>query len=145
MKKLRLNRKGVSPVIAELLMVAIAVAASLLVTSMAYSWVNQQRNHGMQVVNERLIAEDVWFRNTTEPTKNITLFITNVGRTDLQVSYVLVNETEQWEGAEYIRMGETRTFNVTLESVWVRDREYIITVITERGNQFVSEWWSPRY
>jgi flagellin-like protein len=143
MKKLLWSRKGVSPVIAELLMVAITVAASLVVTSMAYSWVNQQRNYGMQVVNERLVVEDVWFRDTTNTT--LTLYVTNVGTTDLQVSYVLVNGTEVWGGVEYIRMGKSVSLNVTLGSAWVRDREYTITVITERGNQFVSEWWSPIY
>jgi flagellin-like protein len=152
MKKLLWNKRGVSPVVAELLMVAITVAASLLVTSMAYSWVSQQRNYGMQVVNERLVVEDVWFlNNATGPIPNITLSVTNIEepgvQVSLQVSYILVkvNGTElsfkQSGENTIIYPGRTQSFSVALN--WTVGTEYTITMVTERGNHFVSEWRSP--
>jgi len=61
----KLNRKAISPVIATLLMIAIAVAASILVYVWSMGLVGSLQGTGGQQTREQLIMEAYVATNTT--------------------------------------------------------------------------------
>jgi flagellin-like protein len=97
--KLRVNGRAVSPVIATLLMIAIAVAAAILVYVWSMGLVGTLQGTGGQQTREQLIMEA--YAATASP---ITLYIRNVGPTKSIVSAVYI------EGVQALGFGGTITY-----------------------------------
>lgn len=83
--KFRLNRKAVSPVIATLLMIAIAVAAAILVYVWSMGLIGGLTGGGGQQVKEQLMMDAyAW------PTTGLTMYMRNVGSTDITIAAIYV-------------------------------------------------------
>ena len=103
------SKKAISPVIAVLLMVAIAVAASILVYVWSMGLVGALQGTGGQQTREQLIVEA--YNAKTFPW---TLYIRNVGPTNVQVSAVYVEGvTANFGGATTLIPGATGSLTLT--------------------------------
>jgi flagellin-like protein len=87
--KLKVNRKAVSPVIATLLMIAIAVAAAILVYVWSMGLVGTLQGTGGQQTREQLIVEAYDATDLASPYV-WTLYIRNVGPTTSTIAAVYV-------------------------------------------------------
>ena len=84
--RFRMNRKAVSPVIATLLMIAIAVAAAILVYVWSMGLIGGLQTGGGQQVREQIeMDEYVWTSGTS-----VTLYLRNVGNAKIDVAAVYV-------------------------------------------------------
>jgi len=83
--KLKVNRKAVSPVIATLLMIAIAVAAAILVYVWSMGLVGTLQGTGGQQTREQIIMEAY-----DATTATWTLYLRNVGPTSANVTAIYV-------------------------------------------------------
>jgi flagellin-like protein len=84
MKRLRSNRKAVSPVISVLLMIAVAVAASLI----TYAWVMGYLGGTTSKVGRAIQIQSMYY-NTTAGT--LTVYVQNVGTGAVTLSSVYEN------------------------------------------------------
>ena len=82
MKSLRMNKKGVSDVIAVLLMIAIAVAASLI----AYAWVMGYLGGTTNKVGKTIQIQSMYYSGTS-----LYVYVQNVGTSPVTLSSVYVN------------------------------------------------------
>jgi flagellin-like protein len=130
--KLKVNRKAVSPVIATLLMIAIAVAAAILVYVWSMGLVGTLQGTGGQQTREQLIMEaynaigDEW-----------TLYIRNVGPTNSTIAAVYV------EGTKVAASGDTSlppgaSGTVTLSDLpnTINGAAYTVKIVTSSGAVF---------
>ncbi len=86
-RKFRRNTKAISPVIATLLMIAIAVVASLVV----YAWVMGYMNFTTAKTGNAIQIQSVSYSTTTT---TFTIYVQNVGNAPVQFStgnYVFIN------------------------------------------------------
>ena len=84
--RFRLNRKAVSPVIATLLMIAIAVAAAILVYVWSMGLIGGLQTGGGQQVREQVMMDDYSW-NGTEP---IQAYVRNVGNAKIEIAAAYV-------------------------------------------------------
>lgn len=87
MRKPKSNEKGVSPVIAVLLMIAIAVAAAILVYVWSMGIVGTLTGGGGQQVKEQLIMDAYKWPG---PSAQITMYVRNVGNAEVILDAVYV-------------------------------------------------------
>ena len=87
--KMTMNKKAVSPVIATLLMIAIAVASGTLVYVWSMGMVGTLQTSGGQQTKHQLIMEAYKAQGTTSWTFNVR----NTGSSTLQISAIYVNGT----------------------------------------------------
>ena len=80
------DKRAITPVLSNLLLMVVAVAAMTIATTATYVITTNLR----ETMGERLIAEDLWFN----PSGNISIHILNVGKTPVQISTVYVNHTK---------------------------------------------------
>ncbi len=85
------NRKGLSEVISNILMLALVV---MLMTMLFSYTVDFARNYQMKQGSARLeslVIEDIWFRDG--PSRNITVTLYNNGELNVVIDSVYVNDT----------------------------------------------------
>ena len=92
MKSFRRNKKGVSDVIAVLLMIAIAVAASLI----AYAWVMGYLGGTTNKVGKAIQIQSMYYDNSTTaratfPNGMLIVYVQNVGSSPVTLSSVYTN------------------------------------------------------
>ena len=144
MKKLMTNRKAVSPVIATLLVIAIAVAAALLVYVWAMGLIGGLQTGGGEQVTEQ-ITLDVYDWNASSG--SLEMYLRNVGRAEIVVDELYVSTNAGIEvfdaaaassgGGGDIPIGtyEIFTCGVTAGNL-TPGAAYTIKVVTESGGVF---------
>ena len=134
--KLRVRRKAVSPVIATLLMIAIAVAAAILVYVWSMGLVGSLQGTGGQQTREQLIMEAYVATNTASGSA-WTLYMRNVGPTTLTIAAVYVEGTAASKGGSLsYAPGATGTLLVTLPITVTPGAAYVVKVVTASGAVF---------
>lgn len=135
MKKILLNRRGISSVLSNLLLMVIAVAAMSIATTATYFITENLREN----MSERFIIEDVWFK-----TGEIAVYLRNVGKISIKASAVYVNHTSQLlSPLEFkLEVSEHGWLNVTYD--WDLGSTYHINVVTSRGTKFADYYTSPQ-
>ena len=93
-----MNRKAVSPVIAVLLMIAIAVAAAILVYVWSMGLIGTLQTGGGQQVREQVIMDAYNWKTAT-----LTLYLRNVGSQDVTIAAIYI------EGAQAATMSSPIT------------------------------------
>ena len=126
------NRRAITPVLSSLLLTVIAVAAMSLAATAAY--VISDNLH--QTMGERLVVEDVWFR-----TGGISIYLRNIGKTDISVSSVYVNFTSQSTTPLTLQMGKQGWLNLTYS--WSSSKLYHINIVTARGTKVADYYVAP--
>src|SRR5665647_1584050 len=97
-RKFRRNTRAISPVIATLLMIAIAVVASLV----TYAWVMGYMNFTTEKTGKAILVQSVTYDGnvgTTDDKDTFTVYLQNVGDSDVQlISPSSVKSTMYIEG-----------------------------------------------
>jgi len=131
-RKLKRNRRGITPVLSSLLLTVIAVAGMSIAISATYVITDGLHDN----MGERLIVEDVWFRSG-----QVSLYLRNVGKVSVKVDAVYINRVSQSFTALELEQGEHGWLNVTYS--WSQDSVYEIKVVTWRGTDVIDYYTSP--
>jgi hypothetical protein len=133
MKELLRNRRGITPVLSNLLLTVLAVAAMSIAITATYVITDNLHNN----MGERIIVEDVWFT-----TDQISIYVRNVGRVSIKIAAVYVDSTSQSSfNSLELDVDKHGWLNVTYN--WSSDSVYEIKVVTQRGTQVVDYYTSP--
>lgn len=127
MRKFLGNKRGVTPVLSNVLLTVVAVAAMSLAASATYVITDNMH----QIMGERVIAEDVWFTSDV-----ISIYLRNTGKVAVEVSSVYVNFTSQSFTPLTLEIGEHGWLNVTFS--WDAGGLYHINVVTSKGTKIVN-------
>lgn len=131
-RKVRKNVKAISPIIATLLLIAIAVVASLVV----YAWVMgyigaETTNAGNSVLIQSVTP------STTNPDSVYQVYLQNTGNTPVNVnSFVFVNGQEEpatLSSANPLPGGSTVTITLTTAATVPAGVQYTVKVTTTGG------------
>ncbi len=126
------NKRGVTPVLSNVLLTIVAVAAMSLAASATYVITDNMR----QTMGERVIAENVWFTSD-----GISIYLRNVGKVAIEVSSVYVEFKSQPFTPVRLEVGEHGWLNVTL--TWDADAIYHINIVTSRGTKIADNHKAP--
>ena len=133
MRNMLRDRRGISPVLSTLLLMVIAVAAMSIAITATYVITGNLHD----IMGERLIVEDVWFRTGNE----ISIYLRNVGKTSIKVAAVYVNRTSQSFTPLGLEVDGHGWLNVTYG--WSSESVYHVNVVTSRGTKVVDYYESP--
>ena len=134
MKKIKLNRKAVSPVIAVLLMIAIAVAASILVYVWSMGLIGTLQTGGGQQVREQ-IELDAYSWNSTSGSMD--LYLRNVGSSSVEVDAIYIEGALKANPGTVLNvLGPATKITVNSGTSYTAGVAYSIKVITKTGGVF---------
>ncbi|MGB9740813.1 MAG: hypothetical protein ACPLW5_03490 [Candidatus Bathyarchaeales archaeon] len=130
------NKKAITPILSNLLLTVVAVAAMAIATTATYVITTNLR----ETMSERVIIEDVWFNNSTG---NIHIYIQNVGKVAVDISGLYINHTPQsFSSPLHLELGEHCWLNVS-SYVWTSGNLYYIDVVTRRGTHIAEYYKAP--
>jgi len=132
MKKFLKNKKAITPVLSNVLMMLIAVAGMSIAITATYVITNNFHD----IMGERFIVEDVLFR-----TGGISIYLRNTGKVSIRFSSVYVNSTVQSLTALQLEVANHGWLNFTYS--WTANRVYYINVVTSRGTQIANYYRAP--
>jgi len=132
MKKLLRNKKAITPVLSNVLMMLVAVAGMSIAITATY--VITANFH--DIMGERFIVEDVWFR-----TGGISIYLRNTGKVSIKFSSAYVNNTAQSFTVLELDVAEHGWLNVTY--AWTASKVYYINVASSRGTQVANYYKAP--
>lgn len=132
MRKLFGNRKGITPVLSNILLMVIAVAGMSIAMTATYVITNNLR----EVMGERFIVENVWFK-----VGEVNLYVRNVGKVPIKMDAVYINHTAEAFVSLELERGDQGWLNVTYG--WESGSVYYINVVTQRGTQVADYYESP--
>lgn len=125
LRKLFHDKRGITPVLSNLLLTVVAVAVMALATTATYVITTNLR----QTMSERVIIEDLWFNNSTV---SVDIYVRNVGQVAIQISMVYMNHTSQFlAGSVGLEMGAHGWLNISQN--WVSGSTYYLDLVTTRG------------
>jgi len=124
MKKLLRNKKAITPVLSNVLMMLISVAGMSIAITATY--VISRNLH--DIMGERFMVEDVWFRTST-----IAIYVRNTGKVTISFAAVYVNYTSQSFTALDLDIASHSWLNVTYS--WNPSSLYHINIVSSRGTQ----------
>jgi hypothetical protein len=129
------DKRAITPVLSELLLTVVAVAAMALATTATYVITTNLR----ATMGERVIMEDLWFNNSTG---NIDVYLRNVGQSAIQVSNVYVNHTSQYFPVPFrLDIGQHQWLNIS--DTWVSGSIYYVDIVTTRGTDVGDYFVAP--
>jgi len=131
--KFRVSKKAVSPVIATLLMIAVAVAASVIVYVWSAGLLGTLMGGGGSQVKEQLIVEAYsWLSAGT-----LTLNLRNTGSSTVTVDKVYVAGTSMSFTAATIDPGFSTPVTVTISGLSLTSgTAYTLKIVTKTGGVF---------
>lgn len=134
-RKLFQNRHAVTPVLSNLLLTVVAVAAMAVATTATYVITTNLRD----TMSERLIIEDLWFNNLTE---SINVYVRNVGKVAVHFSRAYVNHTsESYIGPFTLEIDAHSWLNIS--DNWVPGSLYYVDIVTARGTHIGGYYRAP--
>jgi len=129
------NRRAITPVLSNLLLMVVAVAAMALATTATYVITTNLREN----MSERIIIEDLWFNNSTG---NINVYLRNVGKVAIHVSAVYINHTSQPFNSPFnLEIGAHGWLNISYG--WVSGGLYYVDIVTNRGTHVGDYYKAP--
>lgn len=133
MKRVFRNRRGITPVLSNVLLMVVAVAGMSIAMTAAYVITNNLR----EIMGERFIVEDVWFKDSN----TIAIYIRNVGKMAIEISSVYVNNTLRPAPSFTLEVNKHNWLNITYD--WSSGSFYYINIVTRRGNQVANYYGAP--
>lgn len=128
------DRKGITPILSNLLLTIVAVAAMSIATTATYVITTNLR----ETMSERIIVEDLWF---TPPDK-ICIYLRNFGRVNIYISAVYVNHTSRSFTSPFsLKINEHGWLNISY--TWSPDDLYYIDIVTTRGTHAEDSYKAP--
>jgi len=132
MKTLLRNKKAITPVLSNVLMMLIAVAGMSIAITATY--VITANFH--DIMGERFIVEDVWFS-----AGRISIYLRNTGKVAIRFGSVFVNYTAQTFTPLELDVADHGWLNVTY--AWSANSVYYINIVTSRGTQVANYYRAP--
>lgn len=143
------NRKtktrAVEPIVAALLLIAIAVAASVIM----YTWVTNMISQQSQQAGTRISIETVQFLKTASNNTKISVTIRNTGSANAKiVTIYLTYPNSTLLATQYttvVTPATTQPFDITLTTpnYWVASSSYTIKAVTDNGFLVEAAYTSP--
>jgi flagellin-like protein len=148
-----LHRKGISPIIATVILVLIAVAAGV----MLWLWVSgftSAMPAEQQALNERIRIDAVKVEDRSGGNKDVTIYVRNIGKTDVAIgaAYILdtsntiiaSNTTIRSKSIPPISPGSVEEVEVEVSSVQLRSGyAYVAKVVTINGVETTYTFVAP--
>ncbi|MGQ9538011.1 MAG: hypothetical protein ACUVTE_00265 [Candidatus Bathycorpusculaceae bacterium] len=134
--KLLADKRAITPVLSNLLLMIVAVAAMSIAATATYVITTNLR----ETMGERLIIEDVWFNNVTGVSR-ISVYIRNVGKVSLTVSAVYINHTRQSSQKLSLELEEHEWLNIPYQ--WTSSSLYYVDIVTSRGTHVGGYYKAP--
>jgi FlaG/FlaF family flagellin (archaellin) len=134
-KRFLCDKRGITPVLSHLLLTVVAVAIMSLATSATFMITTNMR----ETMGERVVVEDVWFNSDTG---TIDVYMSNVGKADIQVSNVYVEHTAQsFNGLSSLQVNNHGWLRIAYS--WTSGESYYIDIVTRRGTHIASYYKAP--
>jgi hypothetical protein len=118
--------RGITPVLSSLLLMVIAVAAMAIATTATYIITTDLK----ETMSERLMIEDVSFRNSTS---QIRIYLRNIGKVSIHVSAVYVNHTKQSFDPSPFNLEIGGHDLLSISFAWFSGNLYYLDIVTSRG------------
>jgi hypothetical protein len=129
------DRRAITPVLSNLLLTVVAVAAMALATTATFIITTNMR----ETMSERIIIEDVWFNNSTG---NIDVYLRNIGKVAVHVSGVYVNHTSQYYMTPFdLEISEYKWLNISQS--WASSDVYYVNIVTTGGTHVGDYYEAP--
>lgn len=119
------DKRGITPVLSNVLLMVIAVAGMSIAMTATYIITNNLK----EIMGERFIVEDVWFKTPS----TIAVYVRNVGKMAIEISAVYVNYTSRSFTSLKLEVNKHNWLNITYN--WSAGSVYYINIVTRRGNQ----------
>ncbi|MEM3566739.1 MAG: archaellin/type IV pilin N-terminal domain-containing protein [Candidatus Bathyarchaeia archaeon] len=131
-KTLLKSRRGISPILATLLLIVIAVAA-IVVT---YAWIMIYMHGAGQRAGVMIEIENVYFHNS----KNVTVTVRNTGTSDTNLVSIYMGESMYnlqriWEGSKPLAAKTYVTVEIALNQNWTSHKTYYFKAVAEGGQE----------
>jgi len=134
-KSLFKDCRAITPILSNLLLMVVAVAAMSIATTATYVITTNLRD----TMSERLIIEDLWFNNSTN---SINVYLRNIGKVSIQISAVYVNNTLQPFTEPFsLEIGSHGWLNIS--HLWLSQSLYFIDIVTSRGTHVGGYYKAP--
>jgi flagellin-like protein len=131
--KFKVRRKALSPVIATLLMVAIAVAAAIITYVWAMGLLGGLMGTGGTQTKEQLILEAYDWKATGA----ISLIFRNVGSAQVSIAAVYLEGTSLSPAASTVAIAGTVSYSLTVAGLTITPgASYTLKVVTATGGTF---------
>jgi len=134
--RLLMDRRAITPVLSNLLLMVVAVAAMSIAAATTYVITTNLR----ETMGERLIIEDVWFNNATG-THQISIYLRNVGKVPIRISTVYINHTRYPSPTLELGLDDHGWLNITYG--WASNSLYHLDVVTMRGTHAGGYYKAP--
>ncbi|MEM1563344.1 MAG: hypothetical protein QW161_01555 [Candidatus Bathyarchaeia archaeon] len=134
--KLFVDKHAITPVLSNLLLMVVAVAAMSIAAATTYVITTNLR----ETMGERLIIEDVWF-NDASGIRQISIYLRNVGKVPIRISTVYINHTRYPSPTLELEMGSHGWLNITYG--WASNSLYHLDVVTVRGTHAGGYYKAP--
>jgi len=120
------DKRGITPVLSNLLLTVVAVAAMSIATTATYVITTNLRDN----MSERIVIEDLWFNDSTN---NLDIYLHNVGKVALYISAVYINGTKHpfVPTPLVLEIGEHGWLDVPCGCV--SGNMYYVDIVTRRG------------
>ncbi len=129
------GKRAITPVLSNLLLMVVAVAAMSIATTATHVITNNLR----QTMSERVVIEDLWFNPSTG---GISVYLRNVGKVAVHVSSVYVNHTSQSFTLPFsLEIGKHGWLNISYS--WVSGNLYYVDIVTTRGTHVGDYYKAP--
>ncbi|MEM1589369.1 MAG: archaellin/type IV pilin N-terminal domain-containing protein [Candidatus Bathyarchaeia archaeon] len=131
-KTLLKSRRGISPILATLLLIVIAVAA-IVVT---YAWIMTYMSSAGHRAGVMIEIENVYFHDE----KNVTVTVRNVGTSDTSLASIYMGESRDnllriWSGSEPLPAKSDVTIEITLNKNYTSQKTYYFRAVTAEGQE----------
>ena len=146
MRKLIRNKKGLSPVVATVLLILVVMVGMTILFAFVDAYAtNFQAGSGSGIL-ESMTIEDVWFTSNTGHNDLIQLWVYNVGKVSFTINSVYVNGAPPasiTSNSKVVQIGTHCEINVTLSADWTNANNYELKIVTARGSAFEGRY-SPQ-
>ena len=135
LRKLFRDRRAVTPVLSNLLLTVVAVAAMSIATTATYVITTNLK----ETMSERVVMEDLWFNPSTG---GISVYLRNVGKVVVHVSAVYVNHTSQSFTSPFsLELSEHDWLNISYS--WSSGNLHYVDIVTTRGTHVGGYYKAP--
>jgi hypothetical protein len=131
LKKFVRNKRAITPVLSELLLTVIAVAAMSVATSATYVITSNMRGS----MSERIVVEDVWFNGATH---TIDIYVRNVGEVDATISAVYLSHISLSSQQQTLPVDSHQWLHFS--SSCSAGTIYYLDIVTTRGTHIAGDY-----
>ncbi len=128
------KRRGVSPIVASLLMIVLVVVGFSMLYSISDSWMQAQKRNELLYMHERFIIEDIWFRTSGGSRNLTTIFIRNIGDVELNITQCKIDDISYPTIPGGLELSPDIAGNMNVKFDWSPETTYKIEFWTDRGN-----------